>query len=182
MVRGLYSDWRNPIYYEFDDPMKKEVLLSTLAELKKANFDVVAVTSDLGPTNQGFWNDEMHVSHEKPWFVNPATGEKVFFFADAPHLIKLVRNHLIDQGFKLNKLEPRDEVENVVSKYPIEELLNIFPSDLPLHRLTRTHLSAVGMERQKVKLAVQLLSNSTSLAIKKGVDNGVITCKEAMVK
>lgn len=40
---------------------------------------------------------------KKSYFQHPACDSlKVFVFADAPHLLKLLRNHLLDQGFIWN--------------------------------------------------------------------------------
>ena len=43
------------------------------------------------------------VTVEKPSFQNPASpGSDVHVFADAPHLLNLVRNHFFDQGFQVD--------------------------------------------------------------------------------
>lgn len=40
---------------------------------------------------------------DRPRFSHPInTDDKVFAFADAPHLLKLIRNHFIDKGFVIN--------------------------------------------------------------------------------
>ena len=42
---------------------------------------------------------KLGVTDDLPQFPNPDfEGELIFFFFDPVHLIKLVRNHLIDQG------------------------------------------------------------------------------------
>nr|CAH7759843.1 unnamed protein product [Callosobruchus chinensis] len=47
MVRGLLSKWKQPIYYNFDQPMMKDTIEKIVSELFQANFVVVAITSDM---------------------------------------------------------------------------------------------------------------------------------------
>ena len=43
----------------------------------------------------GLWA-ELQVTMDKPWFFHPLKeGERIFVYADVPHLVKLGRNHLI---------------------------------------------------------------------------------------
>lgn len=58
----------------------------------------------MGTKNQRLWKEigglgqvrqgELLSSH----FLNPVTNKKVHVFPDAPHLIKLFRNHVVDSG------------------------------------------------------------------------------------
>jgi len=59
----------------------------------------------------------------KNFFIHPANETlKTFVFADVPHLIKLMRNNLIDSGFVVdNKL---------LEKAIFEELLSLNKRDL----------------------------------------------------
>lgn len=88
-------------------------------------------------------------------------NNKVFFFADVPHLLKLTRNHLIDSGFKL-------EDGGIVNRAPLDRLVQA-------HNGRDLHL-CVGIgdnhfppksspKRQKVKFAAQLLSDSVYAAL-----------------
>lgn len=120
----------------------------------------VAAVCDMGPKNIRLWN-ELGVNYKKPYYVTP-NDNKMFFFADVPHLLKLTRNHLIDSGFKL-------EDGSIVNSEPIRVLVNA-------HKGRDLHL-CVGIgedhfppksspKRQRVKYAAQLLSDSVSAALK----------------
>lgn len=50
-------------------------------------------------------------------FQQPSNVLNVFVFADPPHLIKLARNHYIDQGFNYNR--------ECIKKSCLEKLLAI---------------------------------------------------------
>ncbi|XP_029341258.1 uncharacterized protein LOC103311969 [Acyrthosiphon pisum] len=53
VARGLIGNWKQPIYYNYDTPMNKDILLKIIEELYKVGYDVVATVSDMGPTNIG---------------------------------------------------------------------------------------------------------------------------------
>ncbi|XP_056647325.1 uncharacterized protein LOC130451987 [Diorhabda sublineata] len=48
MARGLFSNWKQPIYIGFDQKMTKSLLMDIITELHKINFNVVACVSDCG--------------------------------------------------------------------------------------------------------------------------------------
>nr|CAH7729374.1 unnamed protein product [Callosobruchus chinensis] len=81
MIRGLVPNWKQPIYYHFD----------------QANFIVVAIVSDMGIGNVALWR-ELNVGHDKKCHFAHRCDDslKIFVWADVPDLIKLVRNLLID--------------------------------------------------------------------------------------
>uniref|UniRef100_A0A0K8WK47 Transposable element P transposase n=1 Tax=Bactrocera latifrons TaxID=174628 RepID=A0A0K8WK47_BACLA len=56
-VRGLVSSWKQPIFYGFDCKIKKDTLENISSKLYSANFTVVEVVSDMGPSNQAMWKD-----------------------------------------------------------------------------------------------------------------------------
>lgn len=101
MLRGLTCGWKQIIYYDFDKPMTRKTLFDIITKSEEAGFIVVAMVHDLGPTNMKLWKT-LDISTEKTYFKNPAAPErKIFVFADAPHLLKLIRNNFIDHGFTL---------------------------------------------------------------------------------
>jgi hypothetical protein len=101
MIRGLFEKWKQPIYYDFDTAMSKTVLFEILSQADDYGLQIVAMVSDMGPKNVQLWNS-LGVSFEKPWFEHPIKKDKqIFVFADIPHVIKLMRNHLLDKGFIL---------------------------------------------------------------------------------
>ncbi|CAL1681191.1 unnamed protein product [Lasius platythorax] len=147
-ARGLFKKWKQPIFYDQD-------------VTKDSDYRVIAVTCDLGPSNQkllkalGIGVQE----HEKCYFQHPSNDAlKVFVFADSPHLIKLARNHYIDQGFNYNG--------ECIKKSCLEKLLAINSKNFKIaHRLTQSHLDVAKSDRQKVKTATQLFSNTNAAAI-----------------
>ena len=98
MVRGICSDWKQPIYFDYDCPMTKAKLLQLIQTVEEIGFTVVCVTSDFGADNQALWKS-MDINHESISFHSPLHHDRpVFVFADVPHMLKLIRNHLLDDG------------------------------------------------------------------------------------
>jgi len=70
-----------------------------------ASYTVVAIITDLASSNNKTWKDLNIGIHEEQqcYFTHPSDDNlKVFVFADEPHLLKLIRNHYLDKGFKIN--------------------------------------------------------------------------------
>ena len=97
----------------------------------------------------------------------------IFFFSDAPHLIKTARNCL----YKSGKTNCARYMWNN-GKYMIwNHIANLYHSDLDcglhqLPKLTADHIHLTSFSKMKVKLAVQVLSNSVAVALKCHFPNG----------
>lgn len=139
-----------------------DIVNETIKKLYDAGYTVVALTSDLGPTNNAVHNSlNIGVTEDKNcFFVHPSNDNlKVFVFADPPHLLKLIRNNFIDHGFHYEG--------EFLNKDCLEELLLLNKSDLRIpYKLEQKHLDASSSERQKVSLAAQVFSNTTSEAVR----------------
>nr|CAH7725047.1 unnamed protein product [Callosobruchus chinensis] len=169
MVRGLFSNWKQPIFYKFDQAMSKDILNEIISNLFHANFIVVAICSDMGAGNVGLWS-KLDVGHTKNCSFNHPCDDslKKFVFADVPHLLKLIRNHLLDHGFVTDN-------NSVINIDYFQVLLNISTSELTLaHKLTEQHLYLKGSMRQRVRPAAQLLSNTTAKAMQYCGENGLM--------
>lgn len=100
--------------------------------------------------------------------MHPANSSlKIFFFADIPHLLKLARNNLLDSGFTIHG--------NNINKTCLEELLTLNARELKIvHKFSQAHLDVKGAQRQKVKLAEQLFSNTNAKAIQWCGEQGLL--------
>ena len=92
MIRGLFKPFKVPIYAEFDQPMKKEILFEQIIKAaEEVGAEIVSQVSDMAPDNQTLLR-ELGVTYEKPFYVHPLDpSRKIFAFADPPHLIKRFR-------------------------------------------------------------------------------------------
>ncbi|KAK3923436.1 Transposable element P transposase [Frankliniella fusca] len=166
MVRGLYGKWKVPVYLDFDQKMTPEILTNLIKELYEIGYTVKVCCSDMGGGNQGLLRD-LGISPEKTWIIHPMDSkEKIYFCADAPHCLKLVRNWLLDTGFILGD-------GTTVSKRPLEALVALVAAPgNPLEvsscfKLTEAHIKCEKTARQSVRLAAQLCSHTTEVALQR---------------
>lgn len=158
MARGLFKKWKQPIFIDFDKKMTPAILNEVIIELHKIGYTVVACVSDCGGGNVGLWK-QLGISTDKVYFLHPVSGKKIFMFADAPHLLKLLRNWLLDTGFILKD-------GKVISRKPLDALLQRVSTEITVcHKLTTKHLNCEKALRQNVGLAAQLLSHTTATAL-----------------
>lgn len=99
----------------FDPKEVKDILFNIIKKCEGLQIVVDAVISDMGPGNQGIWRlCGVHASRSVPAAVSckhPCAGDtdrQLFFLADAPHLLKNIRGHLV-KGQEI--VLPRDVVE-----------------------------------------------------------------------
>jgi hypothetical protein len=158
VLRGLFHKWKLQVFYAFDTPMNKKLLFELITEIEKHKAIIRGASADLG--NHTVLS-QLGLTKDQPWFQHPTNStRKIFFFPDAPHLLKLLRNHLIDQGLQWSdgtKLEKKD-FENLLEKDGNEKKI--------LPRLTQEHIYCKNNARQRVRMAAQLLSHSTATAMK----------------
>jgi len=100
MVRGLFKSWKQPVFYSYDTPITASILNNIISKLYNCGYNVAEVTSDMGPTNISLWNS-LKIAHTNSSFLHPNTGKNIYVFADVPHLLKLIRNKIIDHGFNV---------------------------------------------------------------------------------
>jgi hypothetical protein len=158
ILRGLFQKWKLPIFFDFDTPMTKSLLMQIISKVESHQARVRGVAADLG--NHQLMS-ESDLSPSTSFFIHPSDpGRKVFFFPDIPHLLKLLRNHLLDHGFVLGD-------GTIICKSDFELLLAIDNKEVKiLPRLTREHLDCQQNARQRVRMAAQLLSHSTATAMR----------------
>lgn len=168
MARSLFSSWKQPIFIDFDMKMTRKCLDNLIQKLFEIGFTVRAIVSDCGGGNVGVWK-EYGVNHNQSWYLSDVTSKNIYFLADVPHLLKLIRNWLLDVGFIL-------EDGTFVSSGPIKALVNQTQNIeiSSCHRLTPKHVNCEKFERQNVKLAAQVMSNTTACALRRyDVDDAV---------
>lgn len=160
MIRGLFCDWKQPIYAGFDISMNLALLNEAMSKVFAAGFEVVATTSDCGGGNVGIWTG-INLEEARTYVPHPVTQRKVFLFADAPHILKLIRNWLIDSGFTLpdGNTITHDALWDLVAKDCTEISDTYF--------LKEEYLTCQRSQRQNVAWAAKLLSRKCAIALQR---------------
>lgn len=55
MARGLWKSWKQPVFFDYDCAMNKDILCSIVSQLSDAGYTVVGVVSDMGSSNRTLW-------------------------------------------------------------------------------------------------------------------------------
>lgn len=158
MARGLFDAWKQPVFINFDTKMTKGILDEVINALYAAGYTVVACVSDCGGGNIGLWR-ELGISIERSFYE--FNSSKIYFFADVPHLLKLIRNWLFDTGFVLKD-------GTFILKNSLKDLVESSNTEVSsCHKLTQNHITCEKTQRQNVLLAAQVFSNTTATALKR---------------
>ena len=108
MFQPLYDNYSQPIaVFASKGPTGGDVLAKLLVQaivlLENAGAKIHGIVADGGKPNRKMWT-EMGCSGKmdesfKNWFEHPTDeARKVYFFSDAPHLMKTIRNRLAGSG------------------------------------------------------------------------------------
>lgn len=71
MARGLFDSWKQPIFYDFDYSLMKDLLFKIIQKLNTINFKVAAVVCDQGRKNTKLFRD-LQLTTEQPYFFHPS--------------------------------------------------------------------------------------------------------------
>jgi hypothetical protein len=170
MARGIIDNWKQPLAYYLvnescSSEMVKEKLTDAIDKLEGIGLNVLGVVSDIGSNFQKFVR-EMGITPDNPWFVH--NGKKILYIFDAPHIIKAIRNNLMNYNFHFD-----DKVacwNDLVALYKIDSNNSI--RSCP--KLTHRHMSPNGFLKMKVKLATQVLSHSVAAAMMMAISGGLL--------
>ena len=98
-------------------------------------------------------------TEDQPWTT--LCNKKIFLIYDMPHLVKSIRNNLLNGDFIFNK-NKIVSLKNIRAAYDIDSK-NIARSMI---KITPTHFNPNPFQKMNCKMAIQLLSHSVSAAIK----------------
>ena len=163
--------------------MNKQLLDEIIVRMELEGFIIHGISCDMG--NGTLFKELGIVREKKFWFHNPSDKQrKVYVFPDAPHMLKLARNHLFDNGFMIPQSDGKKIIDGPLvdfGKQDIEQLLE--KTELKtLFKLTSFHLDCKSSERQRVRPAAQVLSHSVSKAMMYGVSTQDPTYNDRLAK
>lgn len=165
MIRGIIGYWKQTIYNNFDTKMTDTLLKTSINAVEKDGFEVHATACDMGGLNNICLLNKLCISNKQNKFPNPYDKR-----IHVPNLIKLTRNDFIDNGFQYM------DDEKVISNNPVKNLITVNNGNLQsAPKLNENLLRVKGHQRQRVKLAVYLLSGTVSRALQFIGEQGKIT-------
>ncbi|XP_065216627.1 uncharacterized protein LOC135842882 [Planococcus citri] len=176
MVRGIYESWKIPIGYFLsgkcvNKDMLRNIVTAAIKKLFAAGLIVKGVVCDQGTNNQGAFK-LLGVTVRKPYFS--VDDKKIYALYDVPHLIKNLRNNLLNGSYVNDK--------GFIRWSDIRQAYNINKRNGKSNALTKlsdSHVAPGPFQKMSVKRAVQTLSHSVSSVIKVCHESGELKSSSA---
>lgn len=161
MLRGLVEKWKFVVSYYVSETcltgsLLKSILLENIDHCSSLGFQIVAITCDQGSNNRACY-EELGVGKEKPFWNHQ--GKKIYCLYDVPHLMKNIRNCLLQHDVYTVDGIAKWGVINQLYMTDKGRTTKLCP------KLTQKHIDPNAFEKMRVSLATQVLSNSCSAAI-----------------
>lgn len=107
MLGGIFTRWTLPVAYYFtcnslNGAILKPIILQIIQKAESIGLYVHSVTSDMGPINLSMWKAFENISCSRYSKINNSiphpinNARKLFFIADAPHLLKNLKASLLN--------------------------------------------------------------------------------------
>jgi hypothetical protein len=175
MVRGLFSNWKQPVAYYFSHSSTSALIISSMLKeivplIISSGLKVMATVCDMG-TNNVRALKLLGASFQSPFF---SIGDmKIFTIFDPPHLLKCFRNLFLKHDVEIG-VEIGGNIINRVAKW--QHILTTYGDQVPpfqdLKRLTKRHVDPKQRDKMRVYLAAQVMSNSVACAVNHRVSSG----------
>ena len=179
MARGIKENWKQPLGYVLVNeacPSEriKPVLFKMIDELTSMGLHVQTIVSDLESNFQKLLR-ELNITPEKPWFTH--NGKKIICLFDPPHLIKAIRNNLINYNFIYETKVASSIYKTKVASW--DDIKVVYERDKQqtlrcCAKLTQKHLNPNGFQKMKVKLATQGMSQTVASTLSTYVALGAL--------
>ncbi|XP_072016244.1 uncharacterized protein [Amphiura filiformis] len=187
MVRGLYTNWKQPLCYFLCRDCTSGAKLAELIKLEciKRLFEIGLIVKscicDQGTNNRVMF-EEFKITDEKPFITmsmfehvkeeNPLYTmykEKIYFLYDPPHLLKNIRNNLHNHDIQFgDKIAKWSHIES----FYLKEKERGHMGYKAAFKLTDKHIYLPAFSRMSVKRAAQVLSHSVASGISSHVALG----------
>ena len=147
--------------------MTKKLFDKITMRMETEGFKIHGAICDLG---NGTFQKNIGFSKKKAFsFTNVFDRKrKIYLFPDAPHMLKLMRNHLFDNGFLIPRSDGKKLIDGPLVELRKEDFEKLVENQADLKiafKLTPYHLDVQGSERQRVRPAAQLFSHTTATAM-----------------
>ena len=163
MVRGVGQRWKQPLGHFFTaGPVPyfviAKLVVAAIKVAEEAGLIIVSIVCDQETAHQKALKD-LKMTEEKTWFLS-SSGRKVYAMHDTPHLIKNLRNNLMNYN-----IHTEDGVvywKHLVELYELEKKEPLRAAT----KLTNDHLNPAMFKKMRVCLATELLSQSVAVAMR----------------
>lgn len=175
MVRGLLKNYKQPVCYTFSQSATKgpelaKQLKAVISQMQGAGLIVVATVCDQGTNNvhclklllQETRTALLRKGQEPRGNFFEINGHEIVPIYDPPHLIKGIRNNLLNKDLKYiengkEKMAKWEDITNLHRENPGYRGIRLVP------KLTDNHVIPNKINKMKVKFATQIFSQTVGM-------------------
>ena len=159
LIRGLNTNWKHIIYYDFRNCIDRETLDTIVVRIQTTGLVVKVLIMDLG--NHTI-QSELRFSEGARSFKNPSLPGDILINPDPIHNFKSMRNHLLDHGIVFQLEDGRRVPIGMETFRMVKDRQAKLGEATMCPKLKEKHLNCEGHSRQNVLLVFQLLSRSVA--------------------
>lgn len=179
-ARGILQNWRLPLCYvtsagTVKGEILKQLITEALKALKKCTLNPKTIVCDQGANNRKAVSLLGATIHDPTFDID---GSKIYIIYDCPHLLKSLRNNLMNEKLKFVYGEEGKIISwrDVTKAYEIDKKSSTTRS---LLRLTQKHIQPNSFQKMRVLYAAQILSHSVASTIKTLIDTKQLNTETA---
>lgn len=182
MLGGIFTRWKIPVAFHFtpnnvNGALLKPIVDQLVQKAEGAGLYIHSITSDMGPVNLAMWREFGNIGYNRNlklirhYIPHPVdNNRKLFFIADAPHLLKNLRTSLLNN--KIIEL-PTEFLKTHNLSYPVvkcehvNELIDI-QENLQfklIPRIGNQDMKCTTFNKMKVNKATNLWNRNVSSAM-----------------
>ena len=184
MISSIFSNYKDVIHVlpacKMDAQALFEIITKTVKSLEKVGFQVISVITDNNAINRKAMALFASPPELRVAYPHPCNHTRpLFFILDSVHILKCIRNNWLNQKldgkcltfphFQFGDICTSNNGENAFASFlSIKELHRIESESLVTYayRLSAKALQPSNLERQNVKLVLQIFSNYVSHALR----------------
>lgn len=177
LVRGIIKKYKQPVHYTFcagSTPFAnlKKYIVNVIEKLQDCGLKVVATVCDQGATNMAAINslindtraNYLRKGEEYPGGLFTIGGQKVFPLYDPPHLMKGIRNNMLNKDLTYviknkKRVAKWRHIINLHEKGPGYGGVRLVP------KLTQQHVLPHLIPKMRVKHCTQVFSSSVATTL-----------------
>lgn len=181
MLGGISTRWKQTVTYYFTGPsvngiVYSDIITNLITKCESIGLKVMAVTSDMGASNQQLWKHWNIIAGKNckvsNFIPHPLDGNrKLFVIPDVPHLFKNIEDMLMTNKilFISDKIQEKyDLPTNVICSNHIQEIID-YQDQLHFHlapKLSQNDLVPSHFQKMKVGKSTNVISHDVCTALR----------------
>lgn len=177
LIKGIHRKWKMPVCFYFVEGTTAtsdlvRIIKEVVREIRKTGLHIVSTISDQGATNQAAIRKLLNEtnefcikqSKENRFQGYVIDGEEIVHIYDFPHLMKGIRNGLLEKDLYFSKdgVQKVASWKHIVKMYEIDKNRGAYSQFV---KLTDEHVYPLKIKKMRVKNCTQVFSHTVATAM-----------------